>query len=98
LAQAEGVSEVDEQTPVDIVVAIQKDLAKFQRTCHDKEELRASIRELLRETLLQAIKEHFLAMRPSVPPNPVIEHFRQQKPGPEGIEIADWMRPKSNGG
>jgi hypothetical protein len=63
------------QSPVDIVTGIREDLAKFRRIS-DKQELRMTIREVLRDGLLQAVKENVLALRPGI--HPVVDHFRQQ--------------------
>jgi hypothetical protein len=86
--------------PVDIVTGIQRDLAKF-RKIYGKQESGPTIRELLRDALLQAAKENVLAsMRSSPHSNPVVEHFLQQEeqdPVATGSEFINTVWQKDSG-
>jgi hypothetical protein len=52
------------QTPVDVISEIREDMAKFQRISRDKQELKMTVREVLRDALLRAF------WRCGAPPTP----------------------------
>jgi len=62
----------DKQSPVDIVTRIREELAKFQRTCSNKQ----AVRETLREALLSACREAVLRAVNGPNMAPVVDHLK----------------------
>ena len=64
-----------QQSPVDVIIRLRKDLEEFQRT-GSEQALRETLRAACREALRRAVAENVSVLRPDM--DPVIEHLKRR--------------------